>query len=94
MSSRGGSEAEPPDLSLNFSRPGWGGGKHREVEGYMLGSRKNIRTLTALRPSGAREKGFSSGGSASLHPRLLACTPPGYFDLVAVSLRQVILLNL
>jgi hypothetical protein len=33
--------------------------------------------VTVLRPSGARKEGFSSGGSALLHPRLLTFAPNG-----------------
>ncbi len=88
-SSRGWSEAEPPDLSLDFPRPGGGGGKFKEVDKKRWKVLDHIRAITVLRPSGAREKAFFTGGSASLHPRLLTGTPQGYFDWVAVPLRQV-----
>jgi hypothetical protein len=76
-SSRGWSEAESPDLSPNLSRPGWGGGKIERI--WMRGGKtvNDVYDETALRPAGTRQDGFPSGGSASLHPRLLPFAPPG-----------------
>jgi len=88
-SSRGWSEAEPPDLSPDFSRPGWGGGKYEKINGMRWDVVNNIRAISTLRPSGAQKKRFFPGGSASLHPRLLTGTPAGYFDWVAALLRKV-----
>jgi len=71
-SSRGWSEAEPPDLSPQFLPPRRGRRKTRENLLACVGKQQynNIRILTTLRPSGARK--------AILLPGVPLRSTPGY----------------